>query len=74
MLSEVLEKNMKFVWEYECYYGKVFQEIRVETKVAEKVSFGCYPLYIPDNPSNENQTLERMAVARRQGSECRLPM
>lgn len=82
LLSGVLErkKTMAFVWEYERYYGmgriacKPFQEIRIETKVADKVSFGYYPLYIPDNPGNENQTLGRMALAKRQGSECHLPM
>lgn len=47
LLSVVVERNMmKFVWGYECYYGmgriacKPFQEIRIETKVADKVSFG----------------------------------
>lgn len=36
---------MKFVWEYEFNYSmgriacKPFQEIRIETKVADKVSF-----------------------------------
>lgn len=40
LLSEILERNMKFVWEYECYYGigriacKPFREIRIETKVS----------------------------------------